>query len=142
MAKTRVPAIEGWFTTDASAPALVGNRCTQCATVFFPRAEMFCRNPHCDGDSFEDVELSRTGKVWSYSTNHYEPPLPYMAPDPFEPYTVAAVELEAEKMVVLGMVDGADAESLKVGTPVELVLGALFEDDEHEYVVWKWRPLP
>lgn len=139
MSKTRVPAIDGWFTMGDS-PALVGNRCTECATVFFPRAELFCRNPRCEGDSFEDVELSRVGTVWSYATNHYEPPPPYMAPDPFEPYTVAAVELDTERMVVLGMVDGADSGSLSVGQRVELVLGTLFEDDEHEYVVWKWRP--
>ena len=69
-------------------------------------------------------------------------PPPYMSPDPFEPYTVAAVELEAEKMVVLGMVDGADSETLAVGRRVELVLGTLFEDDDHEYLVWKWRPVP
>lgn len=141
MAKARVPAIEGWFTTGADEVALVGNRCTECATVFFPRAEMFCRNPHCDGEAFEDVELSRTGTVWSYATNHYEPPPPYVAPEPFVPYTVAAVELEAERMVVLGMVDGADSETLSVGTAVELVLGTLYEDDDHEYVVWKWRPI-
>jgi hypothetical protein len=23
---------------------------------------------------------------------------------------------------------------------MELVLGPLFEDDEHEYVVWQWAP--
>lgn len=141
MPKTRVPAVEGWFTTDAS-PVLIGNRCTECGTVFFPKADLFCRSPLCDGDTFEDTELSRTGRVWSYATNHYEPPPPYMAPDPFEPYTVAAVELEAERMVVLGMVEGADAESLAVGREVELVLGTLYEDDDHEYLVWKWRPLP
>ena len=24
---------------------------------------------------------------------------------------------------------------------VELVLDTLYEDDDHEYLVWKWRPL-
>jgi hypothetical protein len=24
---------------------------------------------------------------------------------------------------------------------MELVLGPLYEDDEHEYVVWQWAPL-
>jgi hypothetical protein len=45
-------------------------------------------------------------------------------------------------MVVLGaLADGVDAAGLEVGTEVELELGTLYEDDEHEYVVWKWRPL-
>ncbi len=30
---------------------------------------------------------------------------------------------------------------LHAGMPVELVLGTLFEDDEHEYLVWRWRPV-
>ena len=30
---------------------------------------------------------------------------------------------------------------LSVGTEVELVLDVLHEDDEHEYLVWKWRPV-
>jgi hypothetical protein len=43
--------------------------------------------------------------------------------------------------VVLGQVaDGYGVGDLKVGTEVELVVEPLFADDEHEYVVWKWRP--
>ncbi|HKA93336.1 MAG TPA: OB-fold domain-containing protein, partial [Acidimicrobiia bacterium] len=84
---------------------------------------------------------SNRGSVWSFTTNHYAPPAPYVAADPFEPFSVAAVELPREKMVVLGQVaDGVDPGSLRVGEEVELVLGTLFEDDDQEYVVWKWKP--
>jgi hypothetical protein len=24
---------------------------------------------------------------------------------------------------------------------VEMVLGTLYEDDDHDYVVWKWKPV-
>jgi uncharacterized OB-fold protein len=55
---------------------------------------------------------------------------------------VAAVELARERMVVLGQLDaGVDPARLEVGQEMELVLGTLYEDDEHEYVVWKWRPV-
>jgi hypothetical protein len=65
-----------------------------------------------------------------------------MARDPFEPYTIVAAELPDEQMVVLGqLAEGADPAALSVGAEVELVLGTLYEDDEHEYVVWKWRPV-
>ena len=74
-------------------PALLGNRCAKCGTVFFPSATGFCRNPACDSESFEDIPLSRRGTVWSFAVNHYPPPEPYKAPDPFVPYTVAAVSL-------------------------------------------------
>jgi uncharacterized OB-fold protein len=59
---------------------------------------------------------------------------------PFEPYVVAAVELPDEQMVVLGQVLGT-SEPLAVGTAVELVTDTLYEDDEREYLVWKWRAL-
>ena len=90
---------------------------------------------------FRSVELSRTGRLWSWTTNHYAPPEPYVSPDPFVPYTVCAVELEREQMVVLGpLATGADPAALALGMEMELVLGPLFTDDEHEYVVWQWAP--
>lgn len=140
--KAQVPAIEGWFTMNAHAPHLLGSRCTRCKSYFFPKESFFCRNPGCGGTEFEETPLSRTGTVWSFTTNHYAPPAPYISPDPFVPYTVAAVELAAEKMVVLGQVaGGVDPGSLKVGMEVELVLERLYEDETSEYMVWKWKPV-
>jgi uncharacterized OB-fold protein len=142
MGKPQVPAIEGWFTTDTPEPSLLGSRCKQCKSYFFPKEALFCRNPACTSTEFEEVPLSRTGKIWSFTTNHYAPPAPYVSPDPFVPYTVAAVELAEEKMVVLGqLAAGVDPKSLKVGMNVELVLGRLYEDEKAEYLVWKWKPV-
>jgi uncharacterized OB-fold protein len=139
--KKRVPAIEGWFTLDEKAPQLVGSRCKSCSSVFFPRENTFCRNPACAGREFADAPLGRRGRLWSATDNRYAPPAPYVSKDPFEPYAIAAVELEAEKMVVLGqVVPGVAARDLEVGQEMELVLGTLYEDDDSEYVVWKWKP--
>ena len=135
------PAIEGWFTSGA-APHLLGSQCRSCGSYFFPKESLYCRNPGCQGREFDEVELSRTGRIWSYTEHFYQPPDPYVSPDPFVPYTIAAVELEKEKMVVLGQVaDGTPHASLKAGLPVELVVEKLYEDDESEYVVWKWKPI-
>ena len=80
--------------------------------------------------------------MWSFTDNRYQPPAPYVSPDPFVPYAIAAVELERERMVVLGQLDaGVDTAGLRAGQEVELVVGRLYEDDEHEYMVWKWRPV-
>jgi hypothetical protein len=142
MSKTRTPAIEGWFKLDDARPALLGTRCTGCGSVFFPREETFCRNPSCAGTKFEPVELSTRGRLWSYTNNCYAPPAPFVSPTPtFEPYAIAAVELEREKMVVLGqVVPGVGVDALEVGMQMELVLGTLYEDESNEYVVWKWKP--
>jgi uncharacterized OB-fold protein len=139
--KQRLPAVEGWFTIDAEEPHLLGTRCASCDTFFFPPETEFCRNPHCQGTQLDEVRLSRRGRVWSSTVNHYPPPPPAKSPEPFEPYGVAAVELAEEGMVVLGQVAGGTAEPLPVGSEVELVVDTLFEDDDNEYLVWKWRPV-
>jgi uncharacterized OB-fold protein len=138
-----VPAIDGWFTID-DEPVLLGNRCTTCGTVFFPQGSFFCRNPDCDGDSFEPARLSRQGRIWSFTDAQYQPPPPYIPPaaGDYQPFALAAVELEAEQMVVLGQVaSGFSVEDLHVGQPVELVVESLYSDDDHDYVVYKWRPI-
>jgi uncharacterized OB-fold protein len=139
--KTKKPAVEGWFDMDEARPRLLGTRCAECGSVYFPAEKVFCRNPRCASSELAEVRLSPRGRLWSFTNNCYPPPAPYVSPEPFEPYAVAAVELEDEKMVVLGQVAGAGVEELEAGMEMELVLDTLFEDDEHEYLVWKWRPV-
>jgi uncharacterized protein len=140
--KPRVPAVEGWFDADSDAPALLGTRCASCGSYYFPRETYLCRNPDCLGRQLDEVTLSRTGKVWSFTNACYQPPAPYVpTSDPFEPFTIAAVELDREKMVVLGqVVAGVEVTDLHAGQTVELVIDTLYEDDDREYLVWKWRP--
>jgi uncharacterized OB-fold protein len=140
--RQRVPAVEGWFTLDDDAPTLLGVRCLACQTVVFPPRTGACPNPRCRGTELQVQPLGRRGRIWSFSTNHYPPPEPYMAPEPFVSYTVAAVELAEERLVVLGQMAGdVDPAALAVGDEVEVTLGTLFTDDEHEYVTWQWRPV-
>jgi uncharacterized OB-fold protein len=141
----RVPAVEGWFTLD-DQPRLLGSRCRQTGTYFFPPQEAFVPVPGVTEPDLEPVELSRTGTLWSWAVNHYAPPEPYVSPDPFVPYTVCAVELDVERMVVLGqLAPGADAGSLQIGMEMELELGTLFAEgegaDATDTVVWMWRPV-
>jgi uncharacterized OB-fold protein len=139
--KPRVPAIEGWFTMDAE-PHLLGLRDPGSGSYFFPKDVAVSSVPGHAGAALEEVPLSRTGRLWSYTTNHYQPPDPYVSPDPFVPYTVAAVELAAERMVVLGqLAPGVDPAALELGMEMELVLGTLFEDADAEHIVWNWRPV-
>ena len=53
-----------------------------------------------------------------------------MAADPYVPFCLAAVELAAEKLVVMGqVVPGVTVDDLTVGDEVELVIDTLYEDD-------------
>ena len=138
-AKARVPAVEGWFTI-GERPALLGSRCSSCGTYAFPKQQSFCANPDCESTAFDEVELSRTGRIWSYTDARYQPPPPYVAADPYLPFALAAVELSEEQMVVMGqVVGGTSVGDLSIGDEVELVVDTLYEDADNEYVVWKWR---
>ena len=70
--------------------------------------------------------------MWSYTDARYQPPPPYIPRvEPYEPFALAAVELEAEGLVVLGQVaDGYGVDDLTVGAPVELVVEPLYTDDD------------
>ena len=131
------PAVEGWFTTGAE-PALVGSSCRACGHVAFPKETLHCKSPACAGEGFDDVELSRRGRVWSYTDAQYQPPAPYVSrADPYVPFAIAAVELP-EGLVVVGQVaDGFGTADLEVGTEVELVVEPLDE----ELLIWRWRPV-
>ena len=134
------PAIDGWF-TEEPRPALLASRCSTCATVFFPPATGYCRNPACDGTDLIETTLSTQGTVWSYTDARYQPPPPYVPrSDPYEPFALAAVELP-EGLVVLGQVaDGYGVDDLTVGAEVELVVEPLYTDDTGERTTWRWRP--
>lgn len=81
--------------------------------------------------------------MWSYTDSRYRPPSPYVSdPElPWCPYALIAVELEPERIVVLGQAaDGVGIADLAVGMEVEIVPGVLYEDAETTWTTWKWRP--
>ncbi|TQL00510.1 putative OB-fold protein [Streptomyces puniciscabiei] len=143
MSRTRMPVVDGWFAGTADDFRLLGTRCAACASVFFPREDTHCRNPWCSGGDLEEVPLSRRGRVWSYTDSRYRPPSPYVSdPElPWVPYALIAVELEAERIVVLGQAaPGVTVADLTVGMQVEVVPGVLHEDAETTRTTWHWRP--
>ncbi|MER7790658.1 zinc ribbon domain-containing protein [Streptomyces sp. NPDC097640] len=144
MPRTRTPVVPGWFTAEGEEFRLLGTRCRVCRSVFFPREDSFCRNPGCAGTELDEVPLSRRGRVWSYTDGRYRPPAPYVS-DPgveWRPYTLIAVELAAERIVVLGQgAPGVTVADLAVGMEVEAVPGVLNEDAEHIWTTWNWRPV-
>ncbi|WP_419928593.1 Zn-ribbon domain-containing OB-fold protein [Candidatus Poriferisocius sp.] len=142
MTRTSVAAVEGFFTLDADEPRLIGGRARSRGSYFFPKS-LAGSDPACLGDEIDEVLLSRTGELWSFTTGEYAPPAPYVIPgDEFEPYVVAAVRLAEENLVVLGqVVFGVSVDDLSVGMEMELALDVLYSDDEHDYLVWKWAPV-
>lgn len=144
--RSQRPAIEGWFTNpepdSGEAPTLLGSRCGECGTYVFPPREEHCPNPACTSVDLDRVPLSTHGRIWSYTENHYAPPPPYVAAEPFEPYALAAVRLEREGIVILGPVSrGVTAAELSVGMEMQVEIDTLFHDDDGvEHVVYSWAP--
>ncbi|MFZ4668629.1 MAG: Zn-ribbon domain-containing OB-fold protein [Microthrixaceae bacterium] len=150
MAARRRPIVEGWFTMPDGdeSPALIGTRCSDSGTYFFPPERVMSRAPGHSDSTLTEVELSNRGRLWSYTDANYQPPEPYVpVTDPHVPFCIAAVELETEQMVVMGqVVDGVTVDDLEVGMEMELVLDVLNSttDDDGEPVdlmVWKWKPV-
>ena len=131
------PVVDGWFTVQPEL-SLVGQRCEACGTVVFPPRAVACPSPTCREQCLSTTPLSRRGTIWSYATNHYPPPPPYVAEQPFEPVTIGAVELAAERLIVLGRIVGDPAE-LSVGREVELSVGTLPDGDGRQRTMWQWR---
>lgn len=136
-------AIDGWWSFDDSgAPHLLGARCPDCGTYVFPPRENNCPNPDCAADALQPAALSRRGTLWSYTENRYQPPPPYPQQEQFEPFAVAAVQLEDEGLIVLGkVVEGTLAADLKVGMEMELTTMPLYVgDDGMSRTVYAWKP--
>ena len=137
MTKTRVPAVDGLFTEVDGGARLIGAKTPGRESYFFPAhlPGMAGGDPAAVGAELEEVLLSNTGTVWSYTTSSYAPPPPFVAnTDPYEPITIAAVKLGREQMVVLGQcTQGITPDDLEIGMEMELYIDVLNESDEHEY---------
>ncbi|TDE56001.1 benzoylsuccinyl-CoA thiolase [Nonomuraea mesophila] len=128
-------AIDGWFAIDHDGVRLIGTRCAGCGTICFPPRHGLCPDPRCGGTDLRELRLPGRGRVWSYTNACYPPPPPYVAAEPYEPVTLAAVELEEAGIVVLGQVEGLTVEDLEVGMELELTSGPLADGPQ----VWMWR---
>jgi uncharacterized OB-fold protein len=133
----RIPVVEGLFFEDAAGARLLGSRCAACGTPYFPRSDR-CRHPDCGETQIEDAVFGPFGTLWSYSVQNYPPPAPARYDEPYRPYALAVVDLADGLRVVGRLTD--DTSSLRVGAPVELVLGPLcHEDDGGALITWMFR---
>jgi uncharacterized protein len=98
---------------------LVGGRCGDCGTMFFPSAHV-C--PECMSENVAATDLSREGTLYSWSVVH-------VAPRGWNvPYIAGYVDL-ADKVRVFAHITGVDAGALKMDMPVSLTT-AVFGDED------------
>ena len=144
MSKTRVPAAEGWFTMDEAAPQLLGRTRHESGLVLLADRRSRCR-----------ATRARRARNASRSSCRARGTAVVVDDEPLR--AARAVRRARPVRAVHGVRGRARAPSrwscsassrpaptptqLEVGMEMELVLGPLYEDDEHEYVVWQWAPL-
>ncbi|MEL7444872.1 MAG: OB-fold domain-containing protein [Pseudomonadota bacterium] len=112
--------------SDDPQPHLMGGRLPSGEIVF----------PMPQGDAARDVEphkLSRTGKLWSWTSQGFLPKTPYEgpgsnegpngepSPPDFQPFLLGYVELPGE-VIVESRIVGASLEDLKLNMPVEFCI--------------------
>jgi uncharacterized protein len=123
MSTSLAPIAEGLW-TDEAEPRLIGGRLPSGKIVF----------PFPEGDAARDVEpyaLSRSGKLWSWTSQEFQPKEPYDGPEPFVPFLLGYVELPGEVIVETRIVD-ARLEDLKLGMAMEFVV-VPFDDTRSTY---------
>ena len=87
------PVAEGLW-TDEAEPRLIGGRHRASGEIVFPM-------PAGDAaHSYDAVPLSRTGTLWSWTSQDFRPKSPpYAGPEAFTPYLVGYVELPGQVIV-------------------------------------------
>jgi uncharacterized protein len=112
-----IPIAENLW-TDEVQPRLIGGKLPSGDIVF----------PMPTGDAAEGVEpypLSRTGKLWSWTSQGFRPKSPYEGPGEgphdFKPFLLGYVELPGEVIVESYIVD-AQLDDLSLGMPMEFVI--------------------
>jgi len=114
---------ESLFDTDGIR--LLASRCTGCGQVTFPQqgaCPASCEAP------IQQVALSTTGTLWSWTSQNYLPKSPPYASgetrETFEPYAVGFIELP-EGVRIQARLAGRQPEAYEIGMEMELVTVSL-----------------
>lgn len=133
--------VEGLFTWPADSPQLIASRCLDCRELCFPQ-QSSC--PACTGRRTEPVTLSRRGTLWTWTIQHFPPPLPFAGDtnrDAFQPFGVGYVELP-EGIRIEGRLTECDPARLRIGQAMELDLEPFrFAAQGVEKLIYVWRPV-
>ncbi|MEM6707949.1 MAG: Zn-ribbon domain-containing OB-fold protein [Pseudomonadota bacterium] len=137
----QVPIAKGLFTWPSNDPRLLGSRCNNCGVVTFP-AQRGC--PACSSTDTEEIELERTGTLWTWTVQNFLPNRPPYdgpeTPETFKPFAVGYVELPGQTKVQ-ARIKTEDLSTLRIGMELELVVEPYIERDGKTVVSYFFRPV-
>lgn len=129
---------EGLFENGDDGPRLIGSRCADCGTRYFPQS-LSCRNPDCRDKRVERAALPDRGTLHSYTVQHYRPPALFRMDD-WSPYAIGAVDLGGG-LQVMGMLTGISLDRIEIGMPMRLMLEPLYANEDGQAVfTYKFAP--
>ena len=128
--------LEGLFhlpTAPGELPYLIGSKCSVCGLVVFPKRTI-C--PVCEIEKpMVEVPLSRKGKLVTYTCARV--PSEGMT----APYLMGTVDLPEGPRFISLIAGEQDINALKIGMEVELVIEKIAEEEGHDLIGYKFRPV-
>ena len=129
------PFRKGLFTLqgpDGPPGGLVGSRCRECSTTYFP-PRAICARCLKEG-TLDSLPLGRSGSLYTYTVIRQAPPR-YPVP-----YAVGYVDLP-EGVRVFAQMEGWQRRELRVGEEMEIYFDTIRKDEQgHELIGYKFRP--
>jgi uncharacterized OB-fold protein len=135
--RPRVAVKPGYFTVPddpAVPPRLLGSRCQDCDEHFFPRRAVCAK---CLSERMVDVELGPRGTLYSYTFVHF--PLFGSTRVEHVGYGVGQVDLTEGPRVQFPL--AGRQEDYRIGMPLEAELEPMREEDGHDVVLLRFRPV-
>ena len=112
-------------------PYLIGSKCKECGTHFFP-SRVICLN--CTAQAMEETPLSGRGKVYTYTIARQQLPGALVQ----VPYAIAIILMEEGCQVYTPVTEGW--ESLEIDMEMEVYFEKVSEDEEgNDQLAYKFR---
>lgn len=110
---------------------LEAGKCKKCGYIAFPPRQI-C--PECKCTEFENIRLSETGKIISYTIIRVPPKnFSFQAP-----YPVAIIELDGGGRITAQITD-ANLEDVKIGARVRIVLRKVQEEGKDGIICYGYK---
>ena len=107
---------------------LVGNKCLQCGTAFFPKA-VYCTQ--CLNKELEEMPLSKRGTLYSYTITRV-PVGRYPIP-----HAIGMITLPQKVRITAPLI--MSEEDFKIGEEMEMVISTLWIEEDHDVIGYKFK---
>jgi uncharacterized OB-fold protein len=112
---------------------LKGLKCDKFGTIYYLKST---RCKKCKSDKFSVIQLSKTGTVYTFTSEHY-------FPSSFPPISILVIDLDGGGRMTVQQTNTMYPErnKIEIGSKVKLVLRKMIEHDAKPNYFWKAIPM-